>query len=99
MRVLGWPALPTGGVLRSQDGEVLDLSEVSNDFEALSRAFALSKREREVACWVQQGLSNKEIASELGISPQTVKRHLSNLLKKSKVESRTELAYRLGGAR
>ena len=42
-----------------------------------------------------RGLSNKEIAVELSISPQTVKRHVSNVLCKAQAETRTELAYRL----
>jgi DNA-binding NarL/FixJ family response regulator len=51
---------------------------------------ALTRRELGVLRLVAQGLSNKEIASELGISTHTVKYHLASLLGKLGVHSRTE---------
>ena len=51
---------------------------------------ALTRRELGVLRLVAQGLSNKEIASELGISTHTVKYHLASLLAKLGVHSRTE---------
>ena len=51
---------------------------------------ALTRREQSVLRLVAQGLSNKEIASELGISTHTVKYHLASLLAKLGVHSRTE---------
>ena len=42
----------------------------------------LSAREREVLSDLSQGLSNKEIAMHLGISPRTVEIHRSNLISK-----------------
>jgi DNA-binding NarL/FixJ family response regulator len=51
---------------------------------------ALTRRELSVLRLVAQGLSNKEIASELGISTHTVKYHLASLLAKLGVHSRTE---------
>jgi DNA-binding NarL/FixJ family response regulator len=51
---------------------------------------ALTRRELSVLRLVAQGLGNKEIASELGISTHTVKYHLASLLAKLKVHSRTE---------
>jgi DNA-binding CsgD family transcriptional regulator len=50
----------------------------------------LTRRELSVLRLVAQGLSNKEIASELGISTHTVKYHLASLLAKLGVHSRTE---------
>lgn len=32
--------------------------------------------------WLAQGLSNKEVARQLGISDQTVRKHRENLLRK-----------------
>ena len=50
----------------------------------------LSDREMEVLACVVRGLSNKEIASKLGISHQTVKNHITAVLRKFGVEDRTQ---------
>ncbi len=50
----------------------------------------LSDREMEVLACVVRGLSNKEIASLLGISHQTVKNHVTAILRKFGVEDRTQ---------
>lgn len=52
----------------------------------------LSGREMEVLTYVTQGLSNKEIANLLGISHQTVKNHVTAILRKLGVEDRTQAA-------
>jgi DNA-binding NarL/FixJ family response regulator len=50
----------------------------------------LSGREMEVLTCVVEGMSNKEIASSLGISHQTVKNHVTSILRKFGVEDRTQ---------
>jgi DNA-binding NarL/FixJ family response regulator len=50
----------------------------------------LSDREMEVLTCVVKGMSNKEIASSLGISHQTVKNHVTSILRKFGVEDRTQ---------
>ncbi|HSF81418.1 MAG TPA: response regulator transcription factor [Anaerolineales bacterium] len=52
----------------------------------------LSSREMEVLEFVTQGLSNKEIAISLNISHQTVKNHVTAILRKLGVEDRTQAA-------
>jgi DNA-binding NarL/FixJ family response regulator len=54
----------------------------------------LTARELEVLRLVTAGRRNKEIATELGISENTVKYHLRNILAKLHAESRTEVATR-----
>ena len=54
----------------------------------------LTERELEVLALVTQGLRNKEIAAELGISENTTKYHLRNILEKLHAQSRTEVAAR-----
>ncbi len=50
----------------------------------------LSKREREALSCLQEGLSNKEIALALGISPRTVQKHLQRVYYCLGVENRSE---------
>jgi DNA-binding NarL/FixJ family response regulator len=52
----------------------------------------LTDRELDVLRLVTDGLRNKEIAGRLGISENTVKYHLGNILAKLHAQSRTELA-------
>ena len=52
----------------------------------------LSPREMEILEFVTNGLSNKEIAGRLKISQQTVKNHMTSILKKLNVQDRTQAA-------
>ncbi len=52
----------------------------------------LSPREMEILEHVTRGLSNKEIAYKLGISHQTVKNHMTAILRKLRVDDRTQAA-------
>jgi DNA-binding NarL/FixJ family response regulator len=52
----------------------------------------LSEREMEVLSYVTKGMSNKEIAGLMGISHQTVKNHVTSILRKLSVEDRTQAA-------
>jgi DNA-binding NarL/FixJ family response regulator len=53
---------------------------------------ALSERETEVLRLVARGKANKEIAAELSIGEKTVKTHVSSILNKLGVQSRTQAA-------
>jgi RNA polymerase sigma factor (sigma-70 family) len=65
------------------------------------RGVELTEREWEVLEFLHDGLSTAEIASRLSISPVTVRRHVSEILKKLRVETREEAVRLLGetGAR
>lgn len=52
----------------------------------------LSPREMEILEHVTHGMINKEIANKLGISQQTVKNHMTSILKKLNVKDRTQAA-------
>jgi NarL family two-component system response regulator LiaR len=62
--------------------------------EAVNQAPApgldLTEREREVLSLMVEGLNNTQIAGKLAVSPSTIKSHVSNILSKLGVESRTE---------
>jgi DNA-binding NarL/FixJ family response regulator len=66
------------------DGARRSYSEPGSPFHPLS------DREMEVLSCVVRGMSNKEIASLLGISHQTVKNHVTSILRKFGVEDRTQ---------
>lgn len=54
----------------------------------------LTPREVEVLALVSQGLPNKQIAREVGVSEGTIKAHIHNLFHKLQVSSRTQLALK-----
>jgi DNA-binding NarL/FixJ family response regulator len=55
-------------------------------------SLGLTRREQEVLILLAQGLADKEIAEALFISPRTVGGHVTNLLAKLGVDSRTAAA-------
>jgi DNA-binding NarL/FixJ family response regulator len=71
---------------------------LENQIESSRRSYSepgspfhpLSEREMEVLNCVVDGMSNKEIAGILGISHQTVKNHITSILRKFNVEDRTQ---------
>jgi DNA-binding NarL/FixJ family response regulator len=66
-----------------------ELAATSN--EAAEPLFVpLSQREVEILDYIAHGRSNKGIASELGISDQTVKNHITSILRKLAVNDRTQ---------
>ena len=52
----------------------------------------LTKREREILSLVAEGMSNREIADKLVLSPETVKSHVAAILEKLNVSDRTQAA-------
>lgn len=60
-------------------------------------AYGLTPREREVVWLMLAGLTNKEAAWRLCVSDQTVKNHVTAILRKAGVWDRYQLALRLLG--
>ncbi len=60
--------------------------------EITDRSRTLSPREREVLALVAEGRSNKAIAEELYVSPNTIKTHVASLLQKLDADTRAQLA-------
>ncbi len=57
----------------------------------------LSSREHEVLRLLAEGLTDREIAGALAISPRTVESHVSSVLRKLGVRNRAEAAQRYRG--
>lgn len=57
----------------------------------------LSQRERQISCLVARGLKNRDIAIDLKISENTVKRHLQSIFSKTGSRDRLDLAIRTLG--
>jgi DNA-binding CsgD family transcriptional regulator len=67
--------------------------------ERARESLGITERERQVLQLLADGRSNKEIAAQLGVSPNTVKTHVARLFEKLRVARRTEaiqLARELG---
>ena len=76
------------------DPEIAERIQVAK--EKASRAPSLTPRERELIELVRQGLRNRDIAAQLGVTEGTVKVYLHAIFDKVGVDNRTELAMRAG---
>ncbi len=60
--------------------------------EEFGPSFQLTEKQKKVLKHISAGLSNKEIAKQLSISPETVKTHAKDLYEKLNVKNRTQAA-------
>jgi DNA-binding CsgD family transcriptional regulator len=89
----GAAALERGGLIAEADrADALGRSLGGRGRVGPKRVGVLTKREQEVLGLVAEGLTNAEIAGRLFISVATVGNHVSNLLTKLGLKSRTEAA-------
>lgn len=65
---------------------------LQSDRPSNPRADRLTSRERQVVDRISEGLSNKQIATRLGIAIHTVKCHVHNILAKLEVDNRVQIA-------
>jgi ATP/maltotriose-dependent transcriptional regulator MalT len=63
---------------------------------AIAQHYGLSTRERRVVEFVIRGHSNQSIATEMHVSEDTVKKHLTSIFDKLGVDSRTQLVSLVG---
>ena len=69
---------------------LLQFQELSLRSEAEAFISPLTPREMEILNYIAQGYFNKEIAIKLGISEQTIKNHVTSILRKLNANARTE---------
>lgn len=72
------------------DSQLGELDDTTGELEFDAR---LSKRQKQLIVMLDQGLSNREIADQLGISEHTVKVHLWRLFRRLGVKSRTQTLH------
>lgn len=58
---------------------------------------SLSRREKQVAALICQGLTSRQIAARLVLSPETIKTHVRHILRKFGLRSRRDLCQALEG--
>lgn len=89
-----YPVQPAYAVLLERDASTSysALAEISEQFD-------LTQRERETVEFLLQGLTSKEIATRMDISPNTVKAFLRLVMVKMKVSTRSGIAGKLAGLR
>jgi len=81
------------------DQVLRQFQELSRQSEAQPFMSPLTPREMEILDYIAQGFMNKQIAVKLGISEQTIKNHVTSILRKLNANARTEavvLAIRRG---
>lgn len=78
-------------VQKAVSQHILSRERLSLTREAQTRLARLSDREREVLALIVEGLSNKQIARQLDLSPRTVETHRANIFDKLEATSLAEL--------
>ena len=63
--------------------------------EVIAARYDLTEREKEVLDHINRGKSNKQIAAELSISENTVKRHVNSIFRKTETQSRHEIVFKI----
>lgn len=86
------------GALHEADESAALLRELGASGRVASRSSSpLTRREAEVLALVARGLTNREIAERLVISPKTVEHHVGRIFDKLELRSRTEAAAYVAG--
>jgi DNA-binding CsgD family transcriptional regulator len=91
-------AAPLEGQSDAQIAVTLRAASPAETFDLLCRAYALSRRERDVVSALLGGLDTRAVSARLCISPHTVQDHLKSIFRKTGAQSRRELLARFSGA-
>ena len=74
------------------------IEEARTAYKSMSELSALTDREREVLDLLAKGMTNKQIADQLVITTNTVKRHLKSIFEKLDVHTRSAATAKATGA-
>ncbi|GAB4412682.1 MAG: hypothetical protein OHK0039_18870 [Bacteroidia bacterium] len=94
--LLAWVAVRSWLRLEIEQQRQAIRAESVREAPSATLATMLSPREQEVLQLILAGLSNKEIADKLFISPATVKTHINNIYKIIEVKNRREAIEKMG---
>jgi two-component system, NarL family, nitrate/nitrite response regulator NarL len=81
-----------GQLMIGPDVEPLLVQAAARATDRDGRPYGLTAREVEIVSAIAEGKSNRDVATQLGISLQTVKHHLTSIFDKTGTSSRLELA-------
>ncbi len=76
---------------------VWSMADLSDNRPMIGPGAGLTRRERQVAMFLTEGKTSKEIARALGISPRTVETHRAKMIHKFKARNSADLVARLAG--
>ncbi|MFZ6006777.1 MAG: LuxR C-terminal-related transcriptional regulator [Nitrospirota bacterium] len=85
------------GQMWIDNGNIRALLSSLEPLSRIGRGKSVSDREKEIIDLVCQGCTNKEMASKLSLSEQTVKAHLSRIFRKFNVSNRSQLVALVAG--
>ena len=72
-----------------------EIAAAEDAIKAVVNKYGLTDREADVLELINMGQGNLQIAAELGISENTVKRHVNNIFKKTETQSRHEIIFKI----
>jgi DNA-binding NarL/FixJ family response regulator len=97
---MGWQDLPLNTInsVANYVDSMSAIGHISSQAPSSDASQALSPRQRDVALAVARGLTNAQIAAELGLTEGTVKAYLKDVFRILGASNRTQLALRMGGS-
>lgn len=88
---------PLEGADRDQIAITIRAAFPDEIFDLLCKTYDLTRRERQLAALIDDGLATTQLAEALTISPHTVQDHLKAIFAKTRVRNRRELVSHLAG--
>ncbi len=81
--------------LQQRAANLLGIDAATQGEQCCEALLALTVKERQVVQLVAEGKSNKQIARDLSVTPETIKSHMKSIFAKLKVDNRAQAAVML----